>query len=278
MLEMSIRDLERIATLELQKARKRIDGETQERLQATLTMPRGGQMEHAKLMIQLDSAEELCREYAQIWLNLMEEQNGGYLTRENLKFILGKTVVVIAARKAGLMNPPNRVRLASGSGEIARRMQAVMAGINADLELRVSRQEAFPKKEKVVAADRPNINVTIHNAANVNLGTQVGTINAALSAISEQGESSQEVVKALKGLTDAVVKNTQFQEDEKQETLEVIEEITKQAESKPELRSLGKIKALIAGLHSLVAANADLTALWTQYAPVVKHFFLPGAK
>ena len=184
-------------------------------------------MEHAKLMAQLDGAEAMCHEYAQIWQNLLEEQNGGYLTRENLKFILGKVGVVIAARKASLMNRPNRVRLASASGEIARKMQAVMAGINTDLELRISRQEAFPKKEKVVEADRPNINVTIHTAANVNLGTQVGTINAALSAISEQGESSQEVVEALKGLTNAVVKNTQFHEDEKRETLEVIEEIAR---------------------------------------------------
>jgi len=267
-----MRNLERIATLELQKARNRIDRETQEKLQATLTMPRGGQMEHAKLMIQLNDAEAMCHEYAQIWQNLLEEQNGGYLTRENVKFILRKVGAVIATRKTSLMN--QRIRLASAAGEIARRMQAVLAGINTDLELRISRQEAFPKKEKVMEAERPNINVTIHSAANVNLGTQVGTINAALSAISEQGGSSQEVVKALKGLTEAVVKNTRFQDEEKRETLEVIEEITKQAESKPELRSLGKIKALIAGLHTLVAANADLTALWTQYAPVVKHFFL----
>jgi hypothetical protein len=254
---MAIRDLEKIATLELQKARKRIDRETQEKMQATLTMPRGGQMEQAKLMMQLEGAETLCREYAAIWQNLLEELNGGHLTRENVRFILGKVGTVIAARKVSLMNRPDRVRLASASGEIARKMQAVMAGINIDLELRISRQEAFPRKAKVMEAERPNINVTIHTAANVNLGTQVGTINAGLSAISQQGESSQELVKALMSLTDAVVRSTQLHETEKRETLEVIEEITKQAQSIPESRSLGKIKALVAGLHTLVVASAD---------------------
>jgi hypothetical protein len=274
---MAIRELEKIATLELQKARKRIERETQEKMQA-ITMPRGGQMERAKLMLQLDGAEALCRDYAQIWQSLLEEQNGGYLTRENARLILERVGAVIAARKGSLMNSANRVRLASASGEIVRKMHAVMAGINTDLELRISRQEAFPKKAKVMEAQRPNINVTIHTAANVNLGTQVGTINAGLSAISEQGESSQEIVKALMGLTDAVVRNTQLQEAEKREALEVIEEITKQAQSTPESRSLGKIKALVAGLHTLVAASADLSTLWSQYAPVIKHFLLPATK
>jgi hypothetical protein len=272
-------DLETIANLELQKVVERINREAQEKLQATSTMPRGGQLEHAKLMIQIEGAETMCFEYAQIWQNLLEEQNGGYLTRQNVNFILGKVRTVVAARKGSLRNPVHRRGLVSASGEIERRLHAVTARVTRDLELRIRRQEAFPKKKgAVMEAERPHINIAIHSAANVNLGTQVGTINAALSVMSEQGESNQEVVKALKDLTDAVASNKQLQETEKQETLEVIEEITKQARSKPESRSLGKIKALVAGLHTLVAASTDLSALWTQYAPVIKHFFLPGAK
>ena len=272
-------DLEAIANLELQKVRERIEQETQEKMQATSTMPRGGQLEHRKLMIQLEGAEAMCFEYAEIWRNLLEEQKGGYLTRQNVNFILGKVRTIVAARKGSLMNPRHHRGLVSASGEIERRMHAVAARVNRDLELRIRRQEAFPpKKGTEMDAERPHINIAIQNAANVNLGTQVGTINAALSVISEQGELNQDVVKALKELTDAVVQNKQLREAEKQETLEVIEEITKQAQSKPESRSLGKIKALVAGLHSLVAASADLTALWTQYAPVIKHFFPPSAK
>lgn len=271
-------DLEAIANLELQKLRERIEHEKLEKVRATLTMPRGGQLERARLMIQLEGAEAMCYGYAQIWQDLLEKQNGGYLTRQNVTFILGKVRTVAAARKSSLKNPMHRRGLVSASGEIDRRMHAVTGRINRDLELRIRRQEAFAQKKGAVKeAESPNINIAIHNAANVNLGTQVGTINAALNVVSERGESSQEVVKALKELIDAVVQTKQLQETEKQETLEVIEEITKQAQSKPESRSLGKIKALLGGLHTLVAASADLSALWAQFAPVVKHFFLPGA-
>ena len=271
--------LEAIANLELQKVRERIERETQEKMQATSAMPRGGQLERAKLMIQLESAEAMCFEYAQIWQNLLEEKNGGHLTRQNVNFILRKVRTVAAARKGSLMNPVHHRGLVSASGEIERRMHAVAARVTRDLELRIRRQEAFPpKRAAVMEAERPNINIAIHGAANVNLGTQVGTINAALTVISEQGESNQEVANALRELTDAVVQSQHLQEAEKQQTLEVIEEITKQAQSKPESRSLGKIKALVAGFHTLVAASNDLTALWSRYAPVIKNFFLPGAK
>ena len=271
-------DLETIANLELQKVRDRINEETRQKMQATSTMPRGGQLERARLMIQLEGAEEMCFAYARIWQDLLEEQNGGYLTRQNVNFILGKVGMVAGARKGSLMNPRHHRGLVSASGEIERRLHAAVTKVNRDLELRIRRQEAFPKKKEVVMeAERPNINIAIH-AANVNLGTQVGTINAALTVISEQGESNQEIVQALKDLTAAVVRDKQLQEADKQETLEVIEEITKQAQSKPESRSAGKIKALVAGLHTLVVASGDLSTLWTRYAPVVTHFFFPGAK
>jgi hypothetical protein len=157
--------------------------------------------------------------------------------------------------------------------EVGRRMDGVVASIRRDLEIRVRKQEAFPSKKEVVSEKLQPVNITIHHAANVNLGSQIGTINAALTSISEQGESHKEIARALKDLTDAVLQNNQIQEAQKREVLEVIEDIAKQAEAKPELRSLGKLKAMVAGLHTLVGASSDLSTLWVKYSPAIKHFF-----
>src|SRR5580704_15516950 len=143
-------DLETIANLELQKVRDRINEETRQKMQATSTMPRGGQLEHARLMIQLEGAEETCFAYARIWQDLLEEQNGGYLTRQNVNFILGKVGTVAGARKGSLMNPRHHRGLVSAAGEIERRLHAAVTKVNRDLELRIRRQEAFPKKKEVV--------------------------------------------------------------------------------------------------------------------------------
>jgi hypothetical protein len=267
-----MKDLDVIANLEFAKAVNRISVEAQEKMKKVLAgMPRGGQMELAKLRVQMDQSEEICREYARIWVDLVEQKNGGLLTRGDVTFILGKVGAVVATRKSSLLTGPAQARLASSVGEMTRRMGAVYASINTDLEIRIRKQQAFPPKKEPMSYKQ--VNVTIHHAANVNLGSQVGTINSALSAISEQAGPDQEIVKALREFTDAVAKNSQFQDAQKQETLEVIEGIAKEAEANPESRSTGRLKALISGLPTLLAASKDLLELWEKCSPPIRHFF-----
>ena len=265
-------DLETIVNLEFGKAVDRISAETQERLRSAMAgMPRGGQMEATRLKIQLDQAAQICHVYARIWLDLLEAKSGGHLTRENVDFIVRKVQEVVAARKSSLLNGPDPSRLASAAGEIAMRMDGVAASIRRDLEIRIRKQQAFPKKE--VMTNSPHINVTIQNAANVNLGSQVGTINATLTAISDQSYAHYEVAAVLKELSEAVLQNPQIPEAQKQEALQVITDIAKQAEAKPEARSIGTLKAMIAGLPSVIGMAADFTTLWDKCAPVIRHFF-----
>jgi di/tripeptidase len=202
---------------------------------------------------------------------LLEKKNGGYLTRENVTFIVQRVQQLIAARKGSLVNGPDHVRLGSAGGEIARRMDGVVAGINRDLEIRVRKQQAFPREE--VMREKQHVSVTIQNAANVNLGSQVGYIHASLDASSDQSQAHHEVATALKELSDAVIKNERIQDSQKEEALQVITEIAKQAEAKPEARSLGTLKAMVVGLHAAVGVSNDLAALWDKYAPAIKHFF-----
>ncbi len=108
-------------------------------------------------------------------------------------------------------------------------------------------------------------------AANINLGSQVGTINAAANMISQQGEN--DVATAIRELSEAVVRSSAIKNHQKQEALQVIADIAKQAEAKPEARSSGTVKAMIAGFPAIIGLAADVTTLWDRYAPVIRAFF-----
>jgi len=264
-------DLEVIAKLEFGKAIERISQESQEKTRKVQTMPRGGQMEHTKLKVHLDLAEEKCRAYAQIWQDLLEKKNGGYLTREDVTFINQKVQQVVEASTRSLMKGPTPWRVASPAQEIGTRMGGVASSIRRDLEIRFRKQQAFPREEITPIA--PHVNVTIHSAANVNLGSQVGNINATLNAISEQSPAHQEIAAALKELSEAVLRSQQIEDSQRQEALQVITAIAEQAEAKPEARSIGTLKALLAGLPTVIGLAADLTTLWDKYVPLIRQFF-----
>jgi hypothetical protein len=117
------------------------------------------------------------------------------------------------------------------------------------------------------------LSVTIHNAANVNLGSQVGTINAALNVIAQQGQAHSELAAAIKELSEAVMRSSAIQDPQKQEALQVIADIATQAETQPEARSKGTLKALIAGFPMVLGLAADVTTLWDKCSPIIRAFF-----
>jgi hypothetical protein len=118
---------------------------------------------------------------------------------------------------------------------------------------------------------KDGINLTVHNAANINFGSQQGAINATLSVISEQGHG--EVATAIRELSEAVQRSSAINDHQKQEALEVIADLAKQAETKPEARSIVSVKAMIAYFPVAISLAADVTALWDKYAPIIRAFF-----
>src|SRR5882724_233215 len=261
-------DLEVIANLEHGKAVERISSEMQHKMQNALAgKASGGAREYAKLRVQLDAAAETCKAYAQIWQDLLEGKNGGYLIRENVDFIAQKVIAMAASRKSNFGKDFPR-ETAGVESEVGMRLDSIVASIRRDLEIRIRRQQAFPEKKETMSYKR-EINVTIHNAANVNLGTQVGTINATLDIISEHAGSSQGIVQAIKELTDAVVQSAEVDDAKKQELLEVVEDIAKQAEAKPEERSPGRLKAMFAGLPTLLSVGKGLLDVWDRLSPAI---------
>lgn len=263
-------DLQTIASLEFGKAMGCLAKEKETRLRTALAgLARGGPQIAARRDIELEYAEKSCTVLAEIWVNLLEGTNGGILTRQHVEFIKGQVRDAASARRSSLMNgPPMVPNQAAVAGHVARQMEIITANVCRDLELRLRRQEAgLPKGEQM----KEGINLTVHNAANINLGSQVGTINAALNVISQQGQN--EVAAAIRELSEAVMRSTAIKDHQKQEALQVIADIAKQAEVKPEERSSGTVKALIAGFPVIIGLAADVTTLWDKYTPIIRAFF-----
>jgi hypothetical protein len=173
-------DLEAIAKLEYVKASGQMLHEMQEKMQHALAgKPLGGVMEQAKLQVQLDYAERLCKELGRIWENLLEARSGGQLTRENANFIIQKVMDEAAARKSNLGAAfPDHT---SGvNSEVGRRMDSIVASIRRDLEIRIRKQEAFPPKADV---SRPIISERLQLRAGLSPSDKLAIALACLAGI-----------------------------------------------------------------------------------------------
>jgi hypothetical protein len=262
-------DLQNIAALELGKLVERVSAEHQSKLAAARNAPGGGLRVIAVGNAQLALTKAIVEEYTQILIKMLEEHNGGKLTREHVDYISGQAKSIATSRKATVMN--SRDISSVSAGPFTRGLSGIVASIGRDLEIRLRRQDAGLRKDSIVK-DHP-MNVTIHHAANVNLGTQVGTINAALTAVSQQGLAHEELAAAIRELSDAVARTKDLSETNKQEALEVISTLISQAQAKPEERSKGTIKALMTGFLPIVGLAADVTTLWEKFSPSIRAFF-----
>jgi hypothetical protein len=264
------REIERIAILRITKLTEKVSDDTKAKLVQANGMARGGQQEALRLKISLESCEERCRITARVWVELLEKRNGGYLTQENVTFIGRRVRAIADASKHHIRTNPNRPKLASTAAQIDRCMDRVIGAIGQDLELKLLEYRAFPPKEKVVE-DKGHVSINIHHAANVNFGQQIGNINASLNTISEHGDG--DLAEVIVKLSEMVASAQALQRSQKEEALQVLAEIAKQAETRPESRSKVTLKALVAHFPTIVATAADLTALWTHYVPLISKFF-----
>ena len=113
------------------------------------------------------------------------------------------------------------------------------------------------------------IHIQDSNVANLNMGSQIGTINAAMQVISRGDESRKELAHALDEFTQAVVAAT-LSDANKQEVVEAVSTIAEQAAKKPEERSKGTLKALVAWIPTAISAANNLVTLWDKIGPSIK--------
>ena len=119
---------------------------------------------------------------------------------------------------------------------------------------------AFPELDEDLRMNKPVIHIENSNIANLNLGSQIGTINASLQQMSDGNEPQKEFARALQEFTEAVVSAT-LADTQKKEVVEALSTIAEQAAKKPEERSTGILKALVAWVPTAIATTHHLTAL-----------------
>lgn len=118
-----------------------------------------------------------------------------------------------------------------------------------------------------------SIHLQNSSIANLNLGTQVGTINAVVQIMQGEGDAQRRVARALEELTQAVVSiQTNLPESEKLEVLDSLATIAEQATKKPEERSKGTLKAIFAYLPTAICAASNLVSLWEKVGPTIKGY------
>ena len=121
--------------------------------------------------------------------------------------------------------------------------------------------------------NQPKIHIQNSNIANLNLGAQVGAINAALQTITGGDAAQQEFVRAIEQLTEAVLQAT-LPASDKQEVVEALSTIAEQAAKEPEERSKGTLKAVVTWLPTAISAANNLTILWDKFGPIIKGYFV----
>lgn len=285
-------DLNTIAQLKFDKQIESISAQTREKVKETQneyaaltgsTGVRGGPHEASIARIQIAGAEKMVHTLSDIWIDLIKQRKG-YISRQDVAFIVEKAEGYARTKKGHLHTAFAHQRMGAVvdllTQEAERQMHAVAASIRRDLEIMAREHEAFPsgaaQQKGHSMTQSPNIHLHIENSsvANLNLGSQVGTINAALESISaQQGASPHDLALALKQLTEATVAHAALPPGEKHEIVQALSTLAEQATKKPEERSQGTLRAIISRIPTSIAAAGDLMTLWGKYGPAIRAYF-----
>jgi hypothetical protein len=133
--------------------------------------------------------------------------------------------------------------------------------------------QPFPELDEDLRVNRPNVHIQNSNVANLNLGSQVGTINAVLDSISGMGNTQQEFAVAIKELTEAAVSpETALTDTQRQEFVDVLATIAEQGAKPPEQRATGVVKAAVKWIPTAISAASNLVSLWDKLGPTILRF------
>jgi len=115
-----------------------------------------------------------------------------------------------------------------------------------------------------------NIKVDQSVIGSINMG-EVQRIDVAMSHIKTSG--NEELVKALKEFTEAVIAETKLDAELKNQIIEQISFLTSQSALPKEKRKSGIIKAVLSGVKNMVSTMVALSSLWNNLQPFLEHIF-----
>ena len=111
-----------------------------------------------------------------------------------------------------------------------------------------------------------NINVDRSVIGVINTA-EVKQIDITMSKIKNSG--NEELTKAVKEFTEAVISETKLNNDTKNQIIELISFLTKQSLLNKEKRQNSIIKAVLTHVESLISTIALLLPLWTKLRPLL---------
>jgi len=115
-----------------------------------------------------------------------------------------------------------------------------------------------------------NIKVDQSVIGSINTG-EVQRIDVAMSHIKTSG--NEELVKALKEFTEAVIAETKLDAELKNQIIEQISFLTSQSALPKEKRKSGIIKAVLLAVKNMVSTIVALSPLWNNLQPLLEHIF-----
>jgi hypothetical protein len=139
--------------------------------------------------------------------------------------------------------------------------------LTAEMEMTVGVPGLFPRMQvpqTVIHAGHTFHNIKVDRSVigAINTGV-VENLDVAMTNIRAGGD--EELVDALRQMTEAVIRTADLATEQKNEALDHLAVIAEQAARPKERRSIGALKAVIAAFERVILTSAALLALWQQF-------------
>ena len=115
-----------------------------------------------------------------------------------------------------------------------------------------------------------NITVSGGNVGVINTGT-VQRLDSSITVMRERG--NDDLARAIKELTNAVIASQQVNDSAKNEILEQLDFLADQVMSEAGTRRTGTIKSILAGMKDTLSVAANLVVLWDRLGPLLRGAF-----
>jgi hypothetical protein len=128
-------------------------------------------------------------------------------------------------------------------------------------------------RKEISMSDKTDMRIKISGGqlGVLNIG-QIDNLSMHLINVAEAGHSR--VAQGLKAIVEALVRNTEFSTVQKEEVLDQLEELTRQASLPAEQRARkGVIKTLLNSLTTTLGAAGNMAEVWGTWGDVIKEFF-----
>lgn len=159
-----------------------------------------------------------------------------------------------------------------------RALEREQASLTAEINREIQALRSELKIQQLTAGQNLPQSRTIHIHIS---GGQIGVLNVAgiidsieqnLSAVTQAG--GENLVEAIKCLTEAVMASNELKEDQIKQALEHLEFLSSQAALPIEKRSkAGVVKSVLNGFSRLIATASDVSQIWSTWGPHLESTF-----